>query len=189
MPIIGVIDSAKTGNLVTTAFDSIATANGTGSSGVITFSSIPSTYKHLQIRMTSKGSLPYGFPGGIATVFNGDTTTANYYSHNLRADGTAVSASDGSGYTSYFWSSTGSTGTDVYAIGVMDILDYTNNKFKTSRSFLGADYNNTATGMLIHASFLWQNTAAITSITLTSDPTYTGNWTTATSFALYGIKG
>ena len=34
---------------VASSFESIATATGTGSSGVITFSSIPSTYKHLQI--------------------------------------------------------------------------------------------------------------------------------------------
>ena len=31
-------------------FYSIATANGTGSSGLITFNSIPSTYQHLQVR-------------------------------------------------------------------------------------------------------------------------------------------
>jgi hypothetical protein len=77
---------------------------------------------------------------------------------------------------------------NIYAAGIMDILDYTNsNKYKTGRSILGTDYNGS--GMFISGSFFWQNTAAITSITLTSDPTYTGNWTTSTSFALYGIKG
>ena len=39
-----------------TSFESIATATGTGSSGTITFSSIPSTFKHLQIRGISRNS-------------------------------------------------------------------------------------------------------------------------------------
>jgi len=174
----------------TTAFESIATANGTGSSGVITFNSIPNTYKHLQLRMISKGTLPYGFPAGIRYDFNGDSTSSNYYGHNIRADGTTVSASHGSGNTSYSWTTGGSVGTNVYAVGIMDILDYSStSKLKTGRTIVGADYNNVATGMIIHASFLWQNTAAINSITLTADSTYTGNFTTASSFALYGIRG
>ena len=36
------------------SFESIATVSGTGSSGTITFSSIPATYKHLQIRYIGK---------------------------------------------------------------------------------------------------------------------------------------
>jgi hypothetical protein len=35
----------------------------------------------------------------------------------------------------------------------------------------------------------WTNTAAINSISIVSDATFGGNWTTATQFALYGIKG
>jgi hypothetical protein len=173
---------------VGSSYDSIATANGTGSSGTITFSSIPSTYSHLQIRMISKGNQPYGFPAGIETIFNSDTTSSNYYNHNIRGDGSSVATSGGSGNISYPWASTGSTGTNIYAVGILDILDYKNtNKFKTSRSILGTDYNGS--GMVILGSMIWKNTAAINSITLISDSTYTGNWTTATQFALYGIRG
>ena len=52
MPILGLLASAISGNLFAPsgAYDSIATASGTGSSATISFTSIPSTYTHLQIR-------------------------------------------------------------------------------------------------------------------------------------------
>jgi len=36
---------------IPTSYESIASATGTGSSNTITLSSIPSTYKHLQLRI------------------------------------------------------------------------------------------------------------------------------------------
>jgi hypothetical protein len=46
--ILGIIASSKLG-VPAGAYESIASATGTGSSATITFSSIPSTYQHLQI--------------------------------------------------------------------------------------------------------------------------------------------
>lgn len=189
-PILGIYASQISGHLWAPAgaYDSIATANGTGSSGTITFSSIPSTYTHLQLRMINKGGASGSFPAGMQLIFNSDTTSSNYYNHNLRGDGSSVAASAGSNNSSYVWAGGGSTGTNIYAVGILDILDYKDtNKYKTGRSLLGADYNGS--GMVILGSILWKNTAAINSITCISDPTYTGNWTTATQFALYGIRG
>jgi hypothetical protein len=53
MPILGIISSQISGHLFAPsgAYDSIATVSGTGSSGTISFTSIPSTYTHLQIRL------------------------------------------------------------------------------------------------------------------------------------------
>jgi hypothetical protein len=53
MPILGIIASAITGNLVTTSYESIetVTVGSGGSATVLTFSSIPATYTHLQIRV------------------------------------------------------------------------------------------------------------------------------------------
>ena len=63
MPILGVIDSAKTGNL--SSYESIQTITvGSGGASTIVFSSIPSTYAHLQIRAlnittaTTRSSFP-----------------------------------------------------------------------------------------------------------------------------------
>jgi hypothetical protein len=77
-----------------------------------------------------------------------------------------------------------STAASVYGANVIDILDYANtNKYKTARGLGGYDTNGG--GEILFSSGNWRSTAAITSITLNTDAT---NWTTATTFALYGIK-
>jgi hypothetical protein len=70
---------------------------------------------------------------------------------------------------------------------VIDILDYTSvNKNKTVRLLTGVDRNGA--GLVVARSGAWYNSStAISSITLTE--TNGNNWTTDTTFALYGIKG
>ena len=157
------------------SYESIATAVGTGSSGVITLSSIPSTYKHLQLRVY------IGASNSFATIrLNGDTTAANYRAHYLVGDGSA--ASSGTFASNAYFPVTAISG--AYA-GVLDILDYQNtNKYKTVRSLEGTD--NNSSGSVYMTSDLWMSTAAISSIVLTCN---SGNFPTASSFALYGIKG
>jgi hypothetical protein len=168
------------GGGVATDYESIATANGTGSSGVITFSSIPSTYSHLQIRGMTVTSL--NFQNTLVT-FNGDTG-ANYSQHQLVGTGSAASAN---GLTNQNNMTLGQNGTSTYpSADIMDILDYADtNKYKTVRDLSGVDSNNTGQGLIILRSGSWRNTAAITSITLTLSG---GNYNSATSYALYGIK-
>ena len=74
-------------------FESIATINGTGASGTLTFSSIPSTYAHLQIRgiLRSDGAGTGGvFPN---MRFNNDTSS-NYSRHNMGAYGSTSASND-----------------------------------------------------------------------------------------------
>jgi len=192
MPILGVIDSGKSGHLVVpNSYYSIATANGTGSSGTITFSSIPQTYSHLQIRYMAKGtSTAGGYPTSSNLYFNGDTNASNHSSHNLRGDGSSVAGGGGPGADAPFaipgsygsWSSS-----SILGVGVIDILDYTNtNKNKVIRTITGADANGT--GGVLLMSDMWINTSAITSISIVADSTYIGNWSSNSQFALYGIK-
>ena len=57
MPILGVIASQITGHLSTNSFESIQTVTvGSGGQSSISFSSIPSTYKHLQLRCFAAGA-------------------------------------------------------------------------------------------------------------------------------------
>ena len=165
-------------------YESIATATGTGSSGTITFSSIPSTYQHLQLRIIGRGSTG---ATGIYYQFNGDTA-ANYAQHYLYGDGASVSAgaftSTATPILSYLAPSTASA--NVYSANVVDILDYANtNKNKTIRALCA--YDNNGSGFVQFTSGLWQSTSAINSITLVNSPS--GNYSTLTQFALYGIKG
>ena len=173
----------------TNSYESIMTANGTGSSGTISFTSIPATYKHLQIRMFAKGTAT---GGGVNTGgklnFNSDTTSTNYYRHSLSGNGTAASAAASNSDNEIINSIGSSSSANVYGINIIDILDYADtNKYKTVRNLLGQD--NNGSGVVQLTSGLWKNTAAVTRIDLIADPTYLTNWTTASSFALYGIKG
>jgi hypothetical protein len=159
------------------AYESIATANGTGSSGTISFTSIPSTYQHLQIRFLAFTSAAMN----INVRFNSDNA-ANYAYHQLVGDGASASAAGVASSSVMFGGyATGSQ----YGVGVIDLLDYANtNKNKTMRSLHGSDANGS--GLVLLRSGLWQNTNAINRIDLIAG---SGNFTTASSFALYGIEG
>ena len=165
-------------------YESIATANGTGASGVITFTSIPSTYKHLQIRWINKSTSTGSYN---LLRFNSDSGS-NYADHYLYGDGASALAGADTTQTSInlFGSLVTSSASNVYATHIVDILDYTStNKNKTVRAFGGQDSNGS--GVIFLTSGLWMNSGtAVNSLTLTAN---TGNFTTASHFALYGIKG
>jgi len=164
------------------SYESIQTVLvGSGGTSSVDFTSIPSTYKHLQIRFITN----HASNQDLYMRFNGDTTGANYTRHYLYGTGSAAAAganvSDGRlsiGYTS--------TSANIFGGGVTDVLDYTStNKNKTIRSLAGFDGNGS--GLIVLYSGLWSKTPeAITSISIFPN---SGNINQYSSFALYGIKG
>jgi hypothetical protein len=171
------------------SFESIATATGAGNPTSITFSSIPQTYKHLQIRSSARNLSGSTLGVAMYVTVNG---TANSDLHRLFGDGTSATAdganSGGSGGNGYIdWGQAGGgTTANIYGCSIVDVIDYTSTtKNKTFRLMSGTDLNGT--GRIYLNSFAWFTTSAITSITIT-EPQGTG-FTTASSFALYGIKG
>ena len=74
----------------TSSYESIASATGSGST-VITFSSIPSTYSHLQLRCIYKTT---GTTANwvYATITLNNDATNNYTEHVLSGDGTSVTS-------------------------------------------------------------------------------------------------
>lgn len=194
MAVISIKNKTKSGSLLVGNeaylpgdFVSIATAVGTGSSDTITFNSIPQTYTDLQIRIFAKGAnTGNGVGTGSHIFFNGDTTGTNYWRHSLNGYSTGTSAN--SANDGAFWDIIGSSSglADMYAVNIIDILDYTNtNKRKVVRNLLGEDTNGNGS-RLGPLSGLWNNTSAITSISLQS---YGGSFLTPSHIALYGIKG
>ena len=185
MPILGITASSISGNLITNSYASISTVTvGSGGASDVTFSSIPSTYTHLQIRYIAQTS-GYG-----RIQFNSNTTGSNYYGHYITATGSGGSAGElpGSTYSSLVWSIQNfSTTANVFNAGIIDILDYTStNKNKTVRIIQGVDKNGS--GDVEFTSGLFSATpAAITSIKLF--PHAANTWSQYTQFALYGIKG
>ena len=172
----------------TSSYESIASATGTGSAGNIVFSSIPSGYVALQLRVLIADT----YTGGEASAtvdmrFNGDTGS-NYTQHALIGDGSTAQAV---GYAStntirVLESIYGTSG--AYSAGIVDIHNYTSTtQYKTVRGFAGSNANTANTNYTLRlASGLWQSTSAITSITLI--PSITA-FKTGSTFALYGIKG
>ena len=160
------------------AYDSIATTTLTTTASTITFSSIPATYTHLQVRAFVRDA--YG-----PFRFNSDTG-ANYTRHYLTADGASVVAGSGTSQTNIDLITATSTAS-TFGVNIVDILDYTNtNKYKTVRVLRGEDMNGSGNVML--GSGLWLNTSAITSITFNATG-LGGSFAQYSSFALYGIKG
>ena len=164
-----------------TAFESIATSTPNGVS-TVTFSSIPSTYQHLQLRVLAKTAADTYFRIRV----NGDTTT-NYSRHSLYGDGTSAGAQGNAVALSSF----ASLGTIVNVGGtqpaglIFDFHDYASTtKNKTIREFSGSDMNGS--GEVRLASSLWLSTSAIDSITFF---TAGDNFSTGTTIALYGVKG
>ena len=169
----------------TNSYESIATSTPSGT-GTVTFSSIPSTYKHLQLRILARYSSGIT-SGNIRMQYNSDTA-ANYSTHYLEGDGASVGANAYTSITYNYMVNTigGSSTANAFSALVVDILDYQNtNKYKTTRWLQGYDANGS--GFVELQSGLWQSTSAINSISFSNG----GGWVFAagTSFALYGIKG
>ena len=163
------------------AYDSIATVTATGSSSVLSFTSIPQTYKHLQLRING-GNVGYA----CWMTFNSDTGT-NYSNRRMTTLGSSTGGASQTGrnaitfaaYSGLYYSN------NIASATIMDIIDYTStNKNKISKDLTGYDTNSA--GYIDFESGLWMSTAAINRIDLTMA---TGNWAANSTVALYGIKG
>lgn len=186
----GVVASGKTGHLsnpIVGSFDALATVTLTSTAASVTFSGIPSTYTHLQVRALSHRT------GGTADdntnmQFNADSGS-NYAWHQLYGDGSSAAAGSATSTTLIraIPDLTSSTG---FGVGIIDVLDYANtSKLKTVRIFAG--YDNNGGGYAILRSGLWFKAGtgvtsdAINSITFTPN---SGSFTANTSFSLYGVR-
>jgi hypothetical protein len=177
-------------------YESIATVSvGSGGRDNIEFLSIPSTYKHLQIRGIGKDNRNYTFDN-INVRFNGNATTGAYTSHLINGDGGNNAVADASNYVQNIASaglvnafSDTAAHPSTFGVFIIDILDYANTeRLKTVRVIGGVDDNNNNTlGIVSMSSGLWNSTAAITSILIKGQNG--GTLQEYSHFALYGIRG
>jgi len=184
----GIYASQITGHLVTSSYDSIATVNvGSGGASSVSFTSIPSTYKHLQIRLIGKSDRSTNALSSIGLQFNSDGTGTNYDIHEMYGTGSAAASAYGANSNAYDRISGNTGATNIFGAMIFDILDYTNtNKYKTVRMLGGVDFNGS--GEVDFMSGLWLNTSAITRIDFL--PSYQSTqFQQYSSFALYGIRG
>jgi hypothetical protein len=161
-----------------TTYEPIATTTGTGASGTISFTSIPSTYTDLVL--VFEGVATSGGTAGLDIIFN-NVTTGNLYSNTrVQGNGTAATSTR---------NSSGNTGTIGYisssnrSMSIINIMNYANTTtFKTAITrTMTMDATDGRVGAYVN---LFQSTSAITRVDLTATP----NFATTSVFTLYGIK-
>jgi len=184
-PILGILASQISGHLASpSSYESISTVTvGAGGSSTITFSSIPSTYTHLQLRCFHTNS---NNNQGANLRINNDSS-ASYARHYLGGYGTSSAISGGgaslTNISFYFF--VGNANSSTPLIEIIDFFDYTNtSKRKTVKALVGTDGNGSGEVSLV--SGVYYDYAAISRIDVYQP---TGNFNQFSSFALYGIKG
>ena len=190
--LLGILNSQAAAGGAANAYDLLETVSLGSDTSSVTFSNIntyTSTYKHLQLRITTRqAGQSSDSIERLRLRFNSDTA-ANYSSHRLFGEGFSPSSESTSG--------AGGTGIDaglspaitdgqIRAANIIDIFDFGNTTtYKTTKTlfgFIGVGQRQFG----VHSGS-WRSTAQITSINLGSR--------TGTSLAggsrlsLYGIRG
>lgn len=176
---------------VTNSYESIMTTTLTTGTPYVDFTTIPSGYKHLQIRgiiMNAASNDNLAIRMGNGSLDTG----SNYASHQLQGQGSGTpSAGASSSQTAAYLSGLVIASSSYPFAFVYDILDYdSTNKNKTIRGLSGQDGNasGTATDWRIQlTSGLWMNSSQAVNIIRIYLPA--GNMGNYSHFALYGIKG
>ena len=156
---------------------------GSGGSSTITFSSIPSTYTDLCLKVSARDNRAGVLDSEMYVTFNGGSS--NLSSRSLYGSGAAAgSISSGTQIPLTIVSAAATANT--FSNGEMYVTNYAsaNNK---SISIDSVDESNTASGVYAFLiAGLWSNSAAITSLTLT--PFSSNSFVQYSTATLYGIK-
>ena len=191
MPIpLGVLAVAGAGAAGGGAFDLLETTVLGSDTASVTFSNLNnySSYKHLQVRIVARDT--NSFASTIRDLnmrFNSDSGS-NYFGHELIGDPSAPGVfSQSLGNTSRIRAraTIDDTATaNVFVASVWDILDFNNtSKNKTVRILSGTN-QGTTDARIVLSSGAWNNTAAITTITITGADLHKAG----SRFSLYGIR-
>jgi hypothetical protein len=166
------------------SYEQISTQILGAAAATVTFTSIPTTYKHLQVRLVCRSATTSNIDNMFFTM-NG--ASSGYAYHRLYGTGSSV-ASDQSNTQSRIVLqaiATGYENTNQATPMIIDLLDYANTVTnKTIRVFHGST-NSGFTNVALHSGLL-TSTAAISSILF--DLQF-DNIAAGSRFSLYGIKG
>lgn len=163
----------------TPAYELISTTVLGSSAASVTFdvSTLSATYKHLQLRYVALGTSA-SYRNRLR--LNADTG-ANYSTHLLYGNGSSVASAAGTSTTEIALG-TGTNTTNVFTVGIVDLLDaYSTAKNKTVRALNGVVGNEIAL-----TSGAWLSTSATTSVSMRPDA---GSFVTGSRFSLYGVRG
>lgn len=154
----------------------------------VTFSNLNtfSDYRHLQIRVAARDTNSFGQTiRDLNVQFNGDSAN-NYWGHEFIGESTGV-FSQTLGNTNRIRARAtidDSATANVFVASVWDIYNFSNTSMnKTVRIFSGADQGNTSARIVLSSGY-WNNTSAITSITITGASSHKAG----SRFSLYGVR-
>ena len=158
-------------------FELIASSTvGAGGAASIDFTSIPSTYTDLCLKL----SLRHSGAGSNDVYVSFNSSTANFTGRYLEGTGSGVASSTLARFIGTVMAQTASTFTN----GEVYIPNYAGSTNKSFASDFVAE-NNATLAYSYFTAGLWSNTAAINAIGITPS---SGNWVQYSTAYLYGVK-
>jgi hypothetical protein len=184
--LLGILNAQAAGGGGELAYDLLESETLSTGAASITFGSLNaySDYKHLQIRMVARSSVASSNQN-VGLTFNGDGGS-NYSTHDMEGAGSGtVGSGSGSSITSIRAAQVvGTTVPDTWPAAIIDIYDFSNSsKNTTTRSLNG--WAGSGLARMFFRSGSWQNTSAITTLTLTDGG---GGFIAGSRFSLIGIR-
>ena len=163
-------------------FELIASYTASGSVSSIDFSSIPSTYTDLCLKLSSRAAT-----GGAVDVliqFNTDSTSGNYSQRQIQGAGSGTPGS-GTGNQQSATSDGSSDTASTFANSEIYIPNYAGSTAKSFSTDSVTENNGTTAYATLRAG-LWSGTAAINAIKLTHNGGV--SFATNSTAYLYGVK-
>jgi hypothetical protein len=152
---------------------------GSGGAATIAFSSIPSTYTDLCLKVSLRNTANVDWAG---IYFNGVTT--GYSNRAIQATGSSVTSRSSTDKDLTILTDENAFTANTFGNAEIYIPNYAGSTYK-SYSVDTVTENNATTAYSELSAHLWSNTAAITSITINAQSSNLAQYSTAT---LYGIK-
>ena len=164
--------------------EAIATTYLEADAASVTFSSIPSTYEHLQLRISGRDDDTGAATGTMGMRFTSDSGN-NYAIHYVAGDGASTTAGGVASRNNIqlYRLAGGSTQSTIYGSMAVDVLNYSDGvTYTTTRAITGMNGSDSETWFM---SGLWMNTTAVNAIELVASA---DDLVRGSSFTLYGLK-
>lgn len=164
----------------------------TSSGGSVTFSSIPQTYTHLQVRISGRSTLASGVASDVICRVNGLTTAIYYQNYQGSASNAAsngvITAGTNGFYINSALNTAGGNFTATKGIAILDCFNYSSTtKLKSYNYISGAVNGNSGST----STYVYVGNVMVVDSTATTSlmfyPASSANFSN-TIIALYGIK-
>lgn len=176
----------------TSDYESIASyVVGSGGASSVSFSTIPTDYKHLQIRVAARHART-NTNGPLYVQFNNDTTASNYPLTYFYGNGNSSTSSYSSSFDNALggmaMNSAGATaGSNIFTTSFLTIHNYQDTSMYKHGNSIGGVYNEHSGDQVMGITWaVWKSLSAITSIQIKP---FTSPFSQYSEFALYGLKG